>query len=166
MKVSIVNWFTYAILTMVGMMIIILLFIDPVRAFLYLPISYASFTYAWALFSCDNAQYTIHIDGIRVKFPFRKMKLYPWDEFQQVCVCYAHYTTRGPLKAMPAICCIKKGEKLDWQERWKTENPYRYRTVICVKYTPELHKEIIAKCPMEIVDLRNTRAYPSPESLY
>ena len=83
----------------------------------------------------------------------------PWQEFQQVCVCYAAYTTRGKKKANTVICCVKQGEKKNLHGRWKTDNPFHHRSVICIDYSPEYHADITRMCPYAVEDLRSTRAY-------
>ena len=57
------------------------------------------------------AKYRFEKEGLVVKYPFKKEELILWNEFQQVCVCYAAYTTRGTPRASSVICCVKKGEK-------------------------------------------------------
>ncbi len=175
-KFDFIDMFEYSLFPLSGVAILVFILISPfidggeitvdsiivnyiAYSIICLPIAIFWFSLGWAMISHGKAEYTFHPDGIRAKFPFRKEEFYPWEEFQQVCVCYAHYSSRGPSWALPIICCVKKGEKVTAMGRWKTENPYRYRTVICVKYTPELYEEVVAKCPMEVPDLRNTLTY-------
>ena len=113
----------------------------------------------WCYCCKGFAKYRFENEGLVVKFPLCQEERIPWNDFQQVCVIHAAYTTRGERKANTVICCVKKGEKKDFYDRWKTDNPFRYRTVICIEYTPELHQGIIEKCPYEVADLRTTLAY-------
>ena len=110
-------------------------------------------------FSMIFFKYEILAEGIRTKYPLQGWRLISWDEFQQVCVCYAGYTTRGERKAHSVVCFVKKGEKKNLYGRWKTDNPFHYRSVITIEYTDELYEEVKEKCPYEIPDLRKTRLY-------
>jgi len=113
----------------------------------------------WVLISAGLAQYRFETDGLYVKYPLRNEFLVPWDAFQQVCICRAAYTTRGHRKANDCICCVKHGEKTNLLGRWKTDNPFKYRSVICIDYTPYLAEGIAEKCPYDVPDLRETRTY-------
>lgn len=112
-----------------------------------------------AFISSGLARYCFKIDGLEVKYPLQPRCLIPWEDFQQVCIVYAAFTTRGERRANTVICCVKKGEKKNIYGRWKTDNPFRYRTVICIAYSPELYEGIKEKCPYKVEDLRNTPAY-------
>ena len=113
----------------------------------------------WAYISMGLAQYRFETVGLYVKYPLRKGFLIPWDAFQQVCICRAAYTTSGEPKANDVICCVKHGEKYNWRGRWKTDNPFKYRSVICIAYTPLLAEGITEKCPYDVPDLRETLRY-------
>lgn len=110
-------------------------------------------------FSMIFFKYEILAEGIRTKYLLQGWRLISWDEFQQVCVCYAGYTTRGERKAYSVVCFVKKGEKKNLYGRWKTDNPFHYRSVISIDYTDELYEEVKEKCPYEVPDLRKTRLY-------
>ena len=56
-----------------------------------------------------TAEYKIGKNGIKVKYLYGPENYIPWDEFQQVCVCYGEQNKRGG--AAVYICCVKKGEK-------------------------------------------------------
>lgn len=105
------------------------------------------------------ARYRFETNGLWVKYPFRSEIVIPWDEFQQVCVIHAEFTTRGKPRANSVICCVKKGEQTNLYGRWKTDNPFHYRSVICIAYTAELYAGIREKCPFDVPDLRETRPY-------
>ena len=118
-----------------------------------------AFVLGWSCIAAGMARYRFESAGLSVKYPLCASKLIPWQEFQQVCVCRAAFTTRGEKKANTVICCVKNGEKKNLHGRWKTDNLLRYRRVICIEYTPELHAGIVEKCPYEVADLRDSRAY-------
>ncbi len=113
----------------------------------------------WNFYSSVTANYNYTTIGLLVKYPFQTEILLPWTSFQQVCVCYAAYTTRGEQIANSVICFVKRGEKRNGSMRWKTDNPFRHRSVICIDYSPELYEQVKAVCPYEISDLRHTMAY-------
>ena len=114
-------------------------------------------TMAWA--SDWYAKYEIKADGLYIKYPLEPVGKISWEEFQVVCVCHAHFNY-GSGTAAPIICCVKKGEKRSWfSGRWKTENPYKYRSVIQIAYTDEVYEEFKQNCPYPVPDLRNTRRY-------
>ncbi len=115
--------------------------------------------YSWENFSALLAKYDFSKEGITIKYPFRKSELLKWEEFQQVCLCYANYTTRGERKANDVICLVKNGEKPNIIGRWKIGYLFHYKSVIPLSYTDELYEEVKEKCPYEVVDLRKTRTY-------
>ncbi len=107
-----------------------------------------------AFISRGLVRYKICSEGLWAKYPIEKLKLIPWEKFQEVCVCYAARTTRGEPRAHKVICCIMKGEKKNGYVRWKTDNPFMHRRVITMDYSTELYEAIKETCPHEIVDLR------------
>lgn len=113
----------------------------------------------WGFIARGLAQYRFTNEGLFTKYPLSKKKLVPWKEFQQVCVCYAAYTTRGERRANTVICCVKKGEKKNMRRRWKTDSLFRYRSVICIDYQPTLLEGLKDVYPGEVVDLRDTPQY-------
>ena len=113
----------------------------------------------WKFINTGMAKYRFKKEGVYVKFPLKPEQLFRWDNFQQVCVCYSAYTTRGKQKANTVICCVMHGERKNAYGRWKTENPFRYRTVFCINYSLSLHNGIKEMCPYEVIDLRETYAY-------
>lgn len=110
----------------------------------------------WKIIMWGGASYRFETDGLHVKYPFHSWHIIPWDSFQQVCVLYSMIKREH---AHTDICCIMKGEKTNMFGRWKTDNPFKYRTVISISYTPELHEGIKERCPYEIFDLRGTPNY-------
>ena len=113
----------------------------------------------WQFITVGLARYRFVTEGIYAKYPLRTEQLLPWNAFQQVCVCYSAYTTRGKQKANTIICCVKHGERRNSCGRWKTENPFRYRNIVCIEYTLALHERIKDLCPYTVIDLRETKEY-------
>lgn len=118
-----------------------------------------SLALGWVFLSSGMARYRFTSSGLHAKYPFRRYKFIPWSDFQQICICYAAFTTRGEKKANTVICCVRKGEKKNIYGRWKTDNPFHYQSVICIDYSPELHAGLMEKCQSEVADLRNTHGY-------
>lgn len=113
----------------------------------------------WTFISSGLAKYRFTDIGLIAKYPLRKEVIIPWESFQQVCVCYAAYTTRGKPRASTVICCVKQGETKNGMRRWKTDNPFRYRSVICIVYSEALFNGLVDKYPGTVVDLRNMPEY-------
>lgn len=128
--------------------------------FVYIGLPAAFFLwYGWAHIMRGLARYCFEANGLLVKYPLHTEQRISWDEFQQICIVRSAFTTRGKRRANTDICCVKKGEKKNGYGRWKTDNPFRYRSVICIAYTPELHEGLKVRCPYEVFDLRDTPAY-------
>lgn len=113
----------------------------------------------WAFIQGGLSKFRFQADGIYVIRPLSHNRLIPWDQFQEICVCYGAFTTRGTPNAAVVICCVKHGETKNAAGRWKTDNPFRYNSVISILYSQEAHAKIKDVCPFEVIDLRNTTAY-------
>lgn len=124
-----------------------------------IPVAVLCYILGWLLIENGMARYTFTDNGLIAKYPFRKPIIVPWDDFQQVCICYAAYTTRGKPRASTVICCVKKGERKTSVGRWKTDNPFRYRSVICIPFREALLNGLKKTYPGEVVDLRDTLTY-------
>lgn len=113
---------------------------------------------AYGELCAEEAQYIFSIEGIQVKFPLQRIQKMPWNDFQQICVCYKNYGRNS--KIIPVIAMIKKGEKVSFFcHRWKTDNPLHYRGVMCMNFSHELLNNMQKVCPYRIVDLRETPDY-------
>ena len=113
----------------------------------------------WLFYTNHKAYFDYSAEGLGVKYLLQKRKVIPWNEFQQVCVCYASYSTRGEGRAHSVLCFVKKGEKQNVYGRWKADNPFHNRSVITMEYTDELYEEVKKHCPYEIPDLRGKGNY-------
>lgn len=113
----------------------------------------------WTFICKGLAQYRFAEEGLYAKYPLRQESLVCWSEFQQVCICYAAYTTRGTPRANTVICCVKKNERPNGRGRWKTDNPFHYKTVICIDYRPSLVEGLKDVFPGDVLDLRDDPAY-------
>ena len=162
-------WLLVLFLPFVGIALIALLIFVCVLSPITLPMLWplclglfaGIFLIIQGLFMIDKglAKYRFEKEGLVVKYPFKKEKLILWNEFQQVCVCYGAYTTRGTPRASSVICCVKKGEKTNIYGRWKTDNPFHAHTVITIDYKLEYYNGIKERCPYDVPDLRDTPAY-------
>lgn len=115
--------------------------------------------FGWLGYTDHKAYFDYSEEGLGVKYLLQKRKVIPWSEFQQVCVCYTSYSTRGQATAHSVLCFVKKGEKKNVYGRWKASNPFRSRSVIAMDYTDELYEEVKKHCPYEIPDLRGKGNY-------
>lgn len=103
-------------------------------------------------------------DGLYIKYLFEKWKCMPWESFQQICICYPYGAKDYP-KVDTIICFVKQGEKKSLFGRWKTENPFHYRSVISFPLEPEILDKLQRKCTVRIDDLRGTGNYRHPENV-
>lgn len=97
--------------------------------------------------------------GICVKYPLQNKKYFSWSAFQQVCVCYTSFTTRGERRARAVLCFVKPGAKKNAYGRWKADEVIYTGKVIVLDYTDELYEEVKTYCPYEIPDLRGKGNY-------
>lgn len=126
-----------------------------------LPFSLFLLAYGWVIIASTCARYQFTELGLYAKYPLQEQRIIPWKSFQQICICYDGYTTRGPSKACTAICFVQKGEKKNMYGRWKT-NTFNYRGVISIALNPDLLLELQLTCDAPITDLRGTRCYRHP----
>lgn len=114
----------------------------------------------WVFLMYFGTHYRFETDGLYVKYPLHSSwRVISWDQFQQVCIVQEEHWAAGQQQIDTAICCVMKGEKKNRYGRWKSHNPFKYRTVIYIAYTPELHEGIKERCPYEVCDLRDTYPY-------
>lgn len=103
------------------------------------------------------AEFTFSSSGVQVKYPLEKLRFYPWEDFQQVCICY--YSRATEMSGYPLICLVRNGEKTDRFGRWKTGSVFHYRKLLCLDYFDEQLQEIRRFCPLDILDLRDKGNY-------
>ena len=103
------------------------------------------------------AEFTFCNDGVQVKYPLEKLRFYPWESFQQACVCY--YSRATEMRGYPLICLVRNGEKTDRFGRWKNGSVFHYRKILCLDYSEEQLQEIQRFCPFDIPDLRDMGNY-------
>lgn len=111
----------------------------------------------WVCISNGLAQYRFAKSGLLVKYPLRSEHLIPWSEFQEICVCHA--AIKYGVGGNSIICCVRKGEHKNWWGRWKTDNFFRYKTVMCIDYRPSLLEGLREMCPYPVEDLRDSPEY-------
>ena len=103
------------------------------------------------------AEFSFSNDGVCVKYPLEKQHFYPWEDFQQVCVCY--YSRAAEMNGYPLICLVRKGEKTDHFGRWKIGSVFHYRSLLCLDFSEEQLQEISRCCPYNVLDLREKGNY-------
>lgn len=107
-----------------------------------------------------KAKYKVTEEGLWTSYPFQSLRLIPWSEFQEVCVCYAIIERKYGSDRYVIVCFVKHGMTKDYKGRWNTESIFTpYRNLISVDYTYELHDELKEKCPLGVLDLRDTPEY-------
>ena len=113
----------------------------------------------WCILSRYLARFRFLKEGLAVTFPLRQEEIFPWEDFQQLCVCYTGYPHQDPNgKILSVICCVKKGEKKNICGRWK-ESDFHYRTVIHIEFRPETLEALRQFCPFPVPDLRGIGNY-------
>ena len=103
------------------------------------------------------AEFSFRPEGVWVKYPLEKRRFYPWEEFQQVCVCY--YSRATEMNGYPLICLVRNGEKKDHFGRWKTGSVLHYRNLLCLDYSEDQLQKIRECCPYDVPDLRGKGNY-------
>lgn len=134
----------------------------------YMPVAIFPLALAIAWGSLFFSRFQLSEDGLGVKRPLSRWEYTRWNDFQQICICYTAYSTRGPLRANTVLCCVKKGEKKNLYGRWKTENPFHQRGVITFggRYVePDLVLKMQLYCSARIDDLRGYGNYRHPENI-
>lgn len=134
-----------------------LLFLMPVAAAGVLLIGLVCFGYGMMALQTAMAEFSFSADGVRVKYPLEKQRFYPWEDFQQICVCY--YSRAAEMNGYPLICLVRNGEKTDHFGRWKTGSVFHYRNLLCLDYSEEQLRQIRGCCPYEVPDFRDKGNY-------
>ena len=134
-----------------------LLLLIPLAAIFMILVSAVCFGYWIMALQTALAQFVFSEEGVRVKYPMEKEHFFPWEAFQQVCVCY--YSRATEMSGYPLICLVRKGEKPDRFGRWKTGSVFHYRNLLCLDYSEEQLQVIRQCCPYEIPDLRGKGNY-------
>lgn len=98
-------------------------------------------------------------EGVWVKYPLQKKQFLSWTDFEQICVCYTTFTTRGERTARSVLCFVRPGAKKNMYGRWKADSVIYTGKVISVDYSDELYDEIKKYCTYDIPDLRGTGNY-------
>lgn len=106
------------------------------------------FVTGWVFIANRLAQYHFSEKGLLVKYPLEKEKFIPWEDFQEVSICYTNN------RANTVLRCVKKGEKKNFFGEWKFRNPFRYRSVIQIDYNPSVAENISKFYPKAVVDMR------------
>ena len=136
---------------------IVLIFLLPGAAVWTVVLGLVCCAYGIMGLQTSMAEFTFRNEGVWVKYPLEKLRFYPWENFQQVCVCY--YSRATEMSGFPLICLVRNGEKTDRFGRWKTGSIFHYRKLLCLDYSEEQLQEIRSFCPYDIPDLRDKGNY-------
>ena len=115
-------------------------------------IGFICFVVEWKLLTAIYTKYTFSQEGVMAKYPGHRPKIIPWDDFQEVCICYADYNSRTDGHLTKVICLVKKGERKNLLGRWKVDNFLHCKSVIRIDYTEELYNEILSVCPHRVIN--------------
>ncbi len=134
-----------------------LFFVLPDAALWVVAMGFVCGAYGTMALQTAMAEFTFNSSGVQVKYPLEKPRFYPWEDFQQVCICY--YSRATEMSGYPLICLARREEKKDHFGRWKTGSVFHYRNLLCLDYTEEQLQEIRSCCPYDIHDLRDKGNY-------
>ncbi len=134
-----------------------LLFLMPLAALWAAIAGIVCLLYGLMALQTAMAEFSFSADGVFVKYPLEKTHFYPWEAFQQVCICY--YSRAAEMQGYPLICLVRNGEKTDRFGRWKTGSALHYRKLLCLDYSEAQLLEIREFCPYGIPDLRDKGNY-------
>ena len=120
------------------------------------------FAMAWMELQVVTRKCKITQDGIRVKYLFSAEKLYSWEQFQHICLCFEPLKKRyiPPRFTDREIICfaLKKAKKNYWGF-WDIYSKRYFRTILFIRYSEEVMKALKEHCPTSIIDLRQEQIY-------
>ena len=102
---------------------------------------------------------TVFKEGIVVKYPFNKRTLINWVDIKEVSIGYYHGNGRVGDNPKACVYFIKNGETRGSDGRWMLNNPFHIFRVFAFPYSNDFYIELKEKCPIIIIDQRNTLLY-------
>lgn len=116
-------------------------------------------------FDREHTEYEIQNEGIYLASRLFAKQLITWNEFREVCLCYSgiHRDFDNIRCGYAVICFVRLGALKRSNGRWNTDGLFNYRYLITMNYTYELYQKVKEKCPLEVVDLRDTPEYSLTE---
>lgn len=120
------------------------------------------FAMAWMELQVETRTCKITQDGICVKYLFSSEKLFTWEQFQQICLCFEPMKKRyiPPRFTEQEIICfaLKKAKKNSWGF-WNIYSKRYFRTILFIRYSEEALNTLKEYCPTSIIDLRQEQIY-------
>lgn len=120
------------------------------------------FAMAWMELQVETRTCKITQDGIRVKYLLSTEKLFLWEQFQQICLCFEplkkQYIPPG-FTDQQIICFVLKKAKKNYWGFWNIYSKRHFRKILFIRYSEEVMKELQEVCPTSIIDLRNDKIY-------
>ena len=125
---------------------------------------YSSYLFAgiWMEVQVGARECKIAQEGICVKYLLSNEKLLPWEQFQQICVCFEPVKRRyipPRFTDQEIICFVLRKAKKDSWGFWNIYSKKYFREILFIAYSEESLKELQEYCPMQIVDLRTDNVY-------
>ena len=137
-------------------------FTDMANLLLAVLFSSYLFAMAWMELQVETRKCKITQDGIRVKYLLSTEKLFSWEQFQQICICYEPLKKRyiPPRFTEQEIVCfaLKTAKKNSWGF-WNIYSTRYFRTILYIHYSEEVMKVLTEHCPTSIMDLRQEQIY-------
>ena len=120
------------------------------------------FAMAWMELQVETRKCKITQDGIRVKYLLSTERLFSWEQFQQICLCFEPHKKWyiPPRFTDQEIICfaLKKAKKNSWGF-WNIYSKRYFRTILFIRYSEEVMKALKEHCPTSIIDLRQEQIY-------
>jgi hypothetical protein len=125
---------------------------------------YSSYLFAgiWMEVQVGARECKIAQEGICVKYPLSNEKLLPWEQFQQICVCFEPVKRRyipPRFTDQEIICFVLRKAKKDSWGFWNIYSKRYFRTILFIRYSEEVMKALKEHCPTSIIDLRQEQIY-------
>ena len=120
------------------------------------------FAMAWMELQVGTRKCKITQDGICVKYLFSAEKLFSWEQFQQICLCFEPMKKRyipPRFTDQEIICFVLKQAKKDSWGFWNVYSKRYFRTILFIRYSEEVMKTLREHCPTSIIDLRQEQIF-------
>ncbi len=120
------------------------------------------FAMAWSELQIETRKCKITKSGISVKYMLSKEKLFSWEQFQQICICFEPLKKRfipPRFTDQEIICFVLETAKKNYWGFWNVYSTRYFRKILFVRYSEEVMKELQENCPIDILDLRKNKIY-------
>ena len=124
--------------------------------------SFYLFAMAWTELLVETRTCTITRDGIRVKYLLSTEKLFPWEQFQQICLCFEPQKKRyipPRFTNQEIVCFVLKKAKKNPYGFWNVHSKRYFRAILFIRCSEEVMEALKEHCPTSIADFRQERIY-------